>query len=86
MKNSQISEIYFVLNSPFRYYMLMVLSLFGGWSIAQDIMAISNKEILAKDISGVYIIIILLSMIGFYGVRKNAIKKAALLQSELDKN
>lgn len=86
MKNSQISELYFVLNSPFRYYMFMALSLFGGWNIAQDVMAISNKQLLTTDIGGEYMIIVLLSTIGFYLVRKNAIKKIVQIQKDLDKN
>lgn len=85
MKNSQISELYFVVNSPFRYYMFLLLSLFGGWNIAQDAMAISNKQLLTSDISGEYVIIGILSLIGFYLVRRNAIKKIVTIQEELDK-
>ena len=86
MKNSQISELYFVVNSPFRYYMFLLLSLFGGWNIAQDTMAISNQQLLTSDISGEYVIIVILSLIGFYIVRRNAIKKIVTIQEELDKS
>ncbi len=82
MKDSQVAELYFVVKSPSRYYMFVVLTMFGGWNIAEDIMNILDGKLQASAISGEYIAIMALSLIGFYLVRKNAIRKIKKLESE----
>jgi len=82
MKDSQIAELYFVVGSPFRYYMFVLLTMFGGWNIAQDLMNIIEHKMPLKEISVEYVSITILSLIGFYFVRKNAIKKLQKLEKK----
>jgi len=82
MKNSQIAELYFVVGSPFRYYMFVLLTMFGGWNIAQDLMNIIDHKMPLREISVEYVSITILSLIGFYFVRKNAIKKLQKLEKK----
>lgn len=82
IKNSQIAELYFVVGSPFRYYMFVLLTMFGGWNIALDMMNIVEHNLDVKAIAGEYISITILSLIGFYLVRKNAIKKLQKLEKK----
>jgi len=82
MKDSQITELYFVVGSPFRYYMFVLLTMFGGWNIAKDMMNIMEHNIKVSSISGEYIAITVLSLVGFYFVRKNAIRKIHKLENQ----
>ncbi|NOX16078.1 MAG: hypothetical protein GXP61_08660 [Epsilonproteobacteria bacterium] len=82
MKDSQLTELYFVVGSPFRYYMFVLLTMFGGWNIAKDMMNIMEHNLDVKAIAGEYIGITILSMIGFYLVRKNAIRKIKQIESK----
>jgi hypothetical protein len=80
MKESQLVELYFVVKSPARYYMFVLLTMFGGWNIAQDVMNILEHKLTVSAISFEYVAITVLSMIGFYFVRKNALKKLKKLE------
>ncbi|WP_331774589.1 hypothetical protein [Sulfurospirillum sp. 1612] len=82
MKDSQLVELYFVAKSPSRYYIFVLLSMFGGWNIAQDIMNILEHKMNPSSIAFEYIAITMLSMLGFYFVRKNALRKIRKLEKE----
>ncbi len=82
MKDSQLTELYFVVKSPFRYYMFVLLTMFGGWNIAKDMMNIVERHIPINTVAPEYIAITLLSLVGFYFVRKNAIRKLQKFESQ----
>ncbi len=82
MKDSQLTELYFVVGSPFRYYMFVLLTMFGGWNIAKDMMNIMEHNIDIKSVAPEYIGITILSMIGFYIVRKNALRKIRQIEKQ----
>ncbi|MDX1809967.1 MAG: hypothetical protein R3331_10540 [Sulfurospirillaceae bacterium] len=82
MKDSQVAELYFVVKSPARYYMFVLLTMFGGWNIAQDIMHILDNKLTVSSIAFEYVAITVFSLLGFYFVRKNAKKKIKILEEQ----
>ncbi len=62
--------------------MFVLLTMFGGWNIAQDMMNIMEHRLDVRAIAGEYIGITILSLIGFYLVRKNAIRKIRKLEKK----
>jgi len=62
--------------------MFVLLTMFGGWNIAQDLMNIIEHKMPVSEISLQYISITILSLVGFYFVRKNAIRKLQKLEKK----